>query len=404
MKILFLGSVLEAEKCTQFLGPSVAGNKMQLGILKGLKKLNENITVVTEIPIATFPRENRILVKSDNINLADGLFARVVPFINVFFIKQCTLIISASYLLFDWSLRNRNEKKVIVTFNPYPYVSIPAILVSRIFKIKVVCIFADPPIDTVKRDYFGKILKYFEIKATEKILKEYNCIIALNKKAVEKYAPGIKYLIIDGGFDINEKPLNKPGGQWISYTKGDYINLLFSGGLYEYNGLINLIEAFNSLRNDKLKLSIYGEGPLKDFVIKSSIKDSRIAYCGNVPNNEMLLLQQKAGVLINPRPVSDPISLYTFPSKMIEYMLSGTPVITTKLNGLTPEYLENIFVMNDNSIEQIANSIETVIGLRKKYLVEKASAAREFIVNNKSWDIQSHKIYDFILDALLEEE
>lgn len=399
MKILFLGSVIKSEECTRFLGPSVAGNKMQLGILKGLKRLHNDITVVTEIPIATFPRESKIFIRSSNIEIADGMFAKVVPFFNIIILKQLTMIICAFFLLFEWAVKNRKEEKIIITFNPFPYISIPAIVVSKIFKLKVICIFADPPIDAIKRNLLGKTAKYFERKSTEKRIKQYDGIVALNKKAVEKYAPKTKYVLVDGGFDINDKPRNQPGGQWLNYSEGDVIDIIFSGGLYEYNGLINLINAFKTIKNDRLRLSIYGEGPLKEFVVKSSQKDSRVVYCGNVSNNDMLIIQQKAGILINPRPINEPISVYTFPSKMIEYMLSGTPVVTTKLNGLTPEYLKNVFVIEDNSIVEIAKAIETVISLKKEQLIEKANEARAFIINNKTWEIQSKKIYHFINDC-----
>lgn len=396
MKILFLGSVIKNDDCTKFLGPSVAGNKMQLGILKGLKKFNDDITIVTEIPIATYPRERKIFVKSSDIEISDDIYAKVVPFLNIFVVKQISMIICSFLIILEWAIKNRDERMFIVTFNPFPYISIPAVLISKIFKLKTVCIFADPPIEAVSRGFFGKIAKKFETKVTEKFIKKYDGIVALNKKAVEKYSPDSKYIVVDGGFEIEDKPDNQPGGQWLEFSEGDIIDIVFSGGLYEYNGLVNLIRAFETIKNTDLRLNIYGEGPLKEFVINSSKKDYRIIYKGNVSNNEMLLIQQKAGILINPRPISAPMSLYTFPSKIIEYMLSGTPVITSKLNGLTNEYLENVFVMNDNSIKEITECIEQVTKLENDQLINKAINARAFIVNNKEWSIQSRKIYNFI--------
>lgn len=399
MEILFLGSVVKPEDCTKYLGPSVAGNKMQLGIIKELKKLHDNITVATEIPIASYPRERKIIIKASDIEVADDIQAKVVPFINIFLLKQISIIICAFLVLLKWSIRNKREKKVIITFNSFPYISIPTILTSKLFKIKMICIFADPPIDSVNRGLLGKIAQFFERKSTEKNIKDYDGIVALNKKAIEKYAPNTKFVLVDGGFDISDKPQNEPGGQWLEYSEGDIIDIVFSGGLYEYNGLKNLVEAFKSIENDNLRLNIYGEGPLKDFIKNATQTDCRIVYHGNVSNDKMLIIQQNAGVLINPRPTSDPISLYTFPSKMIEYMLSGTPVITTKLNGLTPDYLNNVFFIEDNSILEIEKGIKFVTELEKEQLINKAKEARTFIISNKTWEIQSKKIYQFINDC-----
>jgi len=400
LKILFFGSVIKPEDCTKYLGPSVAGNKMQLGIIKGLKKIHPNISVVTEIPIAAYPRERRVIIKANNIEIEEDIKASAVPFINIFFLKQISMIICAFFVLLKWSIRNKKEKKIIITFNPFPYISVPTILVSKFFNIKKVCIFADPPIEVVKRKLLGKMAKYIEIKSTEKNVKKYDGIVVLNKKAAEKYAPDIKYVLVDGGFDIDDKPKNKPGGQWLKYSEGDIIDIVFSGGLYEYNGLINLVDAFKSIKNDYLRLNIYGEGPLKEYIKKVSQEDCRIVYHGNVSNDKMLIIQQNAGILINPRPIDDAISLYTFPSKMIEYMLSGTPVVTTKLNGLTSDYLDKVFVIENNSTEELRQGIEHVLSLEREQLIHKAREAREFIINNKTWELQSKKIYEFVNEII----
>lgn len=397
MKILFLGSVIRTVDCTKNLGPSVAGNKMQLGIIRGLKKLNDNITVVTEIPIASYPRESKLLIRSSDIKLEDNIEAKAVPFINVFFVKQISLIVNAFLMILKWSIVNRKENKIFITFNAFPYISIPTILTSKIIKSKVICIFADPPINVIERKgTLGKIAQYLEKKSTEKYIKKYDGIVALNKKAIEKYAPNTKYVLVDGGFDISDKPNVKPGGQWLSYTEGDTVDIVFSGGLYEYNGLNNLVDAFKLIENDNLRLNIYGEGPLKNYVKNASKIDCRIIYHGNISNDKILFIQQNSGILINPRPFNHPVSLYTFPSKMIEYMLSGTPVITTKLNGLTPDYLKYVFVIEGISAREIAKTIEFVVGFNKELLIERAREARDFILKNKTWEIQSKKIYEFI--------
>ena len=400
LKILYLGSVIKTADCTKYLGPSVAGNKMQLGILKGLNELHKDIAVVTEIPIAAYPKEKKIIIKSGKIKVTHDIQAKVVPFVNIFVLKQFTMIASAFFMLLKWGIANRKEQKTIITFNPFPYISIPTLLASKLFNIKTLCIFADPPIDAVKRSLIGEVAKYFENISTKKNIKKYDGLVVLNIKAIDKYSPNTKYVLVDGGFDTNDKPSNQPGGQWLGYSEGDTIDIIFSGGLYEYNGLVNLIEAFKTLKNQSLRLCIYGEGPLKEFIVAASEEDYRIIYYGNVSNDEMIVIQQNSGILINPRPVNESISLYTFPSKMIEYMLSGTPIITTKLNGLTEEYLKNVFVLEDDSIIEIANGIELFLELEKEQIMEKAKKAREFIVNNKTWEIQAKKVYEFIVNEL----
>ena len=106
--------------------------------------------------------------------------------------------------------------------------------------------------------------------------------------------------------------------------------------------------------------------------------------------------QQEVGILINPRLVNDPISLYTFPSKIIEYLLSGVPVITTKINGLTKGYLDNLFVVDGETPSEIAKTIDFVIKQDKDYLIQKTKNARLFIIQNKNWKIHCEKINEFL--------
>lgn len=401
MKILYLGSVIKTEDCTKYLGPSVAGNKMQIGILKGLQKiLKTDLCVLTETPIASFPRENKFFVKSGRIVLTNEIDARKVPFINIFILKQISLIISSFIMICKWAIKNRREKKIIICFNAFPYVSIPVILSSKLFHAKRVCIFADPPINVVKRNYIGTIAKYLEDKSTVKNIKKFDGLVVLNKEAIKEYAPDSKYILVDGGFDIDDTPSNKPGGQWLSMKENDSIKVVFSGALIEYNGIQNLIKAIKLVDSDQLYLEIYGSGPLENYVKQLSEKDNRIRFMGNISNSKMLKIQQESGILINPRLINDNISLYTFPSKVIEYLLSGVPVITTRLNGLTRDYLDNVFVAEDDSAIELAKTIDFVIKQDKENLIKRTTVARDFIIKNKNWGAHCENIYAFLKEIM----
>lgn len=397
MKVLFLGSVIRTEDCIKYKGPSVAGNKMQIGLIKGLSNLFVgNLTVFTQVPIGAFPKEKKILMSRGKINLVNSIYAFKIPFVNIFIIKQLFLIINTLIMIASWSLTNNNEDKVIISFNAFPYISIPTLLAGKLFKLKTVCVFADPPIDVVKRGLLGNLAKLIEDRVTKKNIQKFDGLIVLNEKSIEKYAPNSRYILVDGGFDLADTPTNELGGQWLTAQKGELVTGVFSGALTEYNGIENLVEAMKFVKSRNFKVEFYGAGPLEEYVKEASKQDNRIILMGNVPNDEMIKRQQAAGVLINPRLVSEPVSMYTFPSKMIEYLLSGTPVATTKLNGLTNEYLENSFVFRDDTAKEMAKTIDYILQQDKKDLIKKAKMARNFIVENKNWDVHSKKIKDFI--------
>ena len=64
-----------------------------------------------------------------------------------------------------------------------------------------------------------------------------------------------------------------------------------------------------------------------------------------------------ATLLINPRFSNEEYTKYSFPSKNMEYMASGTPILTTKLPGMPKEYYEYIYLFEEESIEGMKNKM-----------------------------------------------
>lgn len=397
MRLLFLGSVIKTEDCTKHLGPSVAGNKMQLGVIKELFSFyNEKMNILTEYPVAAYPRGKVICVDNGIIELTKGINARKVPFLNFFILKQITLIVNAFFQICKWAIVSRNEPKAVLCFNAFPYVALPIQWAAKLFKFKTICILADPPIEVLNRGLSGRIAKRIEDALTKCSIKRFDGLVVLNEHVITEYAPGSSYILVDGGFDLDELKKVECGGQLETMGSGECFRVVYSGAIIEYNGIKQLLEAAKKVKNPRFRLDIYGDGPLVQYVKDSCKEDSKIRYMGNKPNSEMMEIQQNAALLVNPRLVDEPISKFTFPSKIIEYMLSGTPIITTKLNGLTDEYLKYMFVFEDELPESMAQTIDSVLSKDITDLTQKATLAREFVIKEKNWSVQSNKIIGFI--------
>lgn len=78
-----------------------------------------------------------------------------------------------------------------------------------------------------------------------------------------------------------------------------------------------------------------------------------IKYFGIVNNNEVKNLETQAKVLINPRDPLKPITFYTFPSKLLEYIASGTLTISTKLRGIPCEYFNYLIQLDDVKVDTL---------------------------------------------------
>ena len=125
-------------------------------------------------------------------------------------------------------------------------------------------------------------------------------------------------------------------------------------------------------------------------------RDSRIVYLGKVNRIDALALQRNATVLVNPRQNNEEFTKYSFPSKTMEYLSSGVPLVAYKLDGMPDEYDSYINYVPDNSPESLAREISKVLDMSDEVRVGAGKTAQAFVAENKNYIVQSKKILDFI--------
>ena len=279
---------------------------------------------------------------------------------------------------------------VILTFNLFPQIGIPMRLLKRRFpESTTCCLLADLPIDDkTDRGGLSKLLRHVFDWSTIKSMKACENYIVLNSYVAEKYLPAKPYIVVDGGIEEDEIQIQKA-------NKSAHKNVLFSGALTEYNGIARLLEAMKLVQHEDVVLDIYGDGYLEKKVEQAAKTMKNVCYHGKVENTVILEKQREAWLLINPRVINDPISRVTFPSKTFEYLLSGTPVLSTRLNGYGNEYEGKLFFSDSDSPEALAKAIDEIAELDPLQLELIAKDAREFVIREKTWKSQTKKVMDF---------
>ena len=168
--------------------------------------------------------------------------------------------------------------------------------------------------------------------------------------------------------------------------------LLYTGSLGIHTSVEYLVKAFHELAESHFSLIICGDGYYRSLVEEFAAKDSRIIYKGNVPRDQAVKLQQEATAVINPRRSDIRDTPYSFPSKTIEYLLSGTPMIGYKLEGIPNEYYEYFYPIPDLSIESLKETIRSVLLMDSELLQIKAQEAYKFIKLNKTAKQQINRL------------
>lgn len=80
----------------------------------------------------------------------------------------------------------------------------------------------------------------------------------------------------------------------------------------------------------------------------------------------------------------------------MEYMASGTPVLTTRLPGMPSEYYDYIFTIDGNDSLSITHALERVFSNTREELHQKGARAKAFVLENKNNIIQARRIIDLI--------
>jgi len=388
MRILFLGYVVSEADANQLSGASIAGNRMQLGLLGALAGEGIKTDAITVLPVASFPGDARLWISGAVIDLDDARQSKRVGFLNLPVAKQITQIVAT--LRSATGSTRQNEYDYVLTYNMFPQVGVPAWIVSRIFRIPLVCLLADPPIDHLpNRRGLSRALMHFNFALTRRLLRSCDAVIALNGLAAQRYAPNAARLVMDGAVQADVPP---PAIEREDGRK----RVVFTGALVEYNGIFELVDAMNFVHSDDIALDVYGTGPLEGLVREAARLNSNINYLGFISSDRVASIQRDAFLLINPRRVDDPMSQLTFPSKMFEYMLSGTPVLSTRLNGFTDEYEDKLYFVQGGSGPDIAAAIDDLAGRSPDELRETGVRAQEFILAERSWTARGSLIHRFL--------
>lgn len=400
--ILFLGGLFPKEKENEILKNSTrniqnAANVFQWNIVEGLdSNLDKPITILNSLYIGSFPlRYKRVIIKSYKFEHKDNASDYNAGFINLMGVKNLFRWISIKPYLNKWAISNKNNK-VLITYALLPN-NLKAIqYVKRINKNINTCIIV-PDLPNYmgipnNKNILYKINKYLEIKYIEKNIRKADSYILLTKHMKDKLDIENKpYKIIEGISTYTSEEVKDKN----EYEYGNKV-IVYTGGLHERYGILLLIEAFKMIEGAEYKLIICGDGDSRDKIKKHAQQDNRIEYKGTISRTEVLKIQSKATVLVNPRQNKEEYTKYSFPSKIIEYMSSGKPVICYKLDGIPREYDNYLIYVKGNEINDLKEKIIEVCSYSEREREYIGLKNKDFIISSKNGKVQAKKIIDML--------
>jgi glycosyltransferase involved in cell wall biosynthesis len=356
---------------------------------------NVHITAISDLPITRVNTKKLFLRSSSDIE--NKILFKYLPHLNITILGHIVTFFATFFATINWALTNKREKKYIICDVLNLTISVAAKIAALFLGGKVVAIVTDIPnfmkgYTKERKKGFKSVFINLYTFLSSYFLKQYDAYVILTEQMNRLVNPKNKpYIVIEGMVDYNMKDV-------INRLEDKYKEkvVIYAGALHEKYGVKKLIEAFMKVKINDVRLWLFGSGDLESEIKEYEKKDERIKFFGVIPNEKVIEKEIRATLLINPRPSDEEFTKYSFTSKNMEYMVSGTPVLTTKLSGMPEEYYKYIYLFEDETVEGIATTMECVLNLTNEELYEKGLIARKFVLIEKNNVIQAKQIRDMI--------
>lgn len=230
------------------------------------------------------------------------------------------------------------------------------------------------------------------VKMVEAIIDKCTDYVFLTEAMNEKLNPTHKpYVIIEGLCDANMIRFEKETTESKAVRK-----CMYAGLLDARYGVKMMVDGFLLANIPNVELHIYGDGPYAAELTKVTQEHPNVIYHGTVMNDIVIQAELEADLLINPRPTHEEFTKYSFPSKNMEYMATGTPVLTTNLPGMPEEYRQYVYLLEDETERGVCQALMQIFEQSDDERTENGKKAKRFVLEAKSNVCQATKIVKLV--------
>jgi glycosyltransferase involved in cell wall biosynthesis len=397
LRLCFVGSVVPDEPEYRTEAFSRAGNLFQTGLLVGMAEAGAPpCKVLSYVPVPAFPRIKRIWQRSGSAKSPAGLQICLLGFPNVTPLKQVFLGLSVFARLIGLGLRRKRgtAAMAVLSYNLSVPPGLLVLLGARLVGARTIAavIDLDEPGETVPDTWLRRLDFRMQIAA----LRRFDGLVVVSDEIAKDFGrPGQPTLRLEGGVSPMVLEMSNRGAGGRRPPDGRFVAVV-AGSLEEANGVSLILEAFRRLPGEEWQLVIAGAGPLEGRVCEAASRDSRIRYTGLLDHAGVLALYSEADVLLNVRLTTAISTRYFFPSKLLEYLATGVPVITTDVGTVRERFGIFVTILDDETPDGLAKAIADLRGQPTALRHEWALKAREIVEKEFTWKVQGLRVAEFV--------
>lgn len=327
-----------------------SANIFQKKLIKGFEQNNIDIEVISAPFIGSYPnRYRKMFFRGFESKKNDY---RYVNFCNVWGYRNFSRAAALKKEIKKIILKENNKFDLILVYSAHEPFLEAALYAKRLLPNSKICfVVPDLPqymnLDSNKTKAYD-FFKKFDIWRMDTLIKGIDSFVILTEPMKDVLHIGNRpYMVLEG--IVDELSTRKKSA--VEKNSSEVKNIVYTGKLNMKFGIKELVDSFMELNGGNYRLILCGDGDAKGYIFEKAETDSRIIYKGQVTPETAKEIIEQASVLVNPRPNDSDYTKYSFPSKNIEYLMSGNPVVAYILDGMPKVYSE--FIYNIESGEKI---------------------------------------------------
>lgn len=397
MAVAFIGGPLRLNEVSGCDGFSMAEYLATSNMLEGLTAVGANVSLIASfIPIGAWPKTHVLIALGGSETLENGSPVVRLGFPNITPLKQIWLGLSSFFEVLRWGIRHRRDtKRVVLCYNltvpPGSFVWLAAKL-TRSRMIAVVYDISLPGV-TVPDSFWRRM----DLAQTKVLMPHLDGIIGITEWIGRDFAPHVPSICVPGGisdslagrFSMNDEQVH-----------GSACRVVFAGSLSVANGIGLLLDALAMAPDIDVQVELIGGGPLLARARNVSERDARVRIRGRLSHEGVLSAYALADAVVCIRLQETLKTPYLFPSKLVEAMAVGLPLICTLPHNAPMKIqaaLERLAIVVDSEQpESVVAALRVLTSDGMSEASRKARMLRSWAIENLSWHTQCQRILEFI--------
>lgn len=232
----------------------------------------------------------------------------------------------------------------------------------------------------------------------DEMITRFDACAALSQATEKYFRPlGTPFIWLPGGCSP-ARALSKNGS--VRNGSRSPVRFGYFGCLGAHAGVRQLVDAFVA-SGPSATLELCGYGKAADELAEIARREPRVKFLGLLTPEECLRFGRECDVLVNPRPATHG-NENNFASKLFDYALSGSAILTSRLSGVENVLGPDAFYFDPHEFHtSLTEQLRQLAATPAYELARRGAAVQRKVLREFDWAEQAHKLAIFMENLVL---